>query len=182
MFKLKFSAVMTKLLKHALGMGWGPFIFIVVVQLLSHVQLFVTPWTAARQASLSFTIYRNLLKFMSSESMMPSHHLILYRPLLLLPSIFSQHQGLFQILTLYTYINTHIYTLTPWPKLIHSFTCICLEHYIHSLTYLFIHSLIHPTFPQCQVHIRAGMQMRRTRFPCFSRSNYSSARFLITLI
>ena len=61
---------------------------IVVVQLLSHVQLFVTSWTAACQASLSFTISRTLLKLMSIESVMPSNHLILCCPLLLLPSIF----------------------------------------------------------------------------------------------
>ena len=60
----------------------------VVVQLLSRIQVFVTPWTAARQASLSFTIAPGLLKLMSIESHMPSNHLILYRPLLLLPSIF----------------------------------------------------------------------------------------------
>ena len=48
----------------------------------------MTPWTAARQASLSFSISRNLLKFMSVESVMPSKHLILCCPLLLLPSIF----------------------------------------------------------------------------------------------
>jgi len=47
-----------------------------------------TPWTAAHQASLSITISRSLLKFMSIESMMPSNHLILYRPLLLPPSVF----------------------------------------------------------------------------------------------
>ena len=58
------------------------------VQSLSHVQLFATPWTAARQASLSFTISRSLLKFMSIELVMPSNHLILCHPLLLLPSIF----------------------------------------------------------------------------------------------
>ena len=60
---------------------------IVVVQLLSRVQLFATPWTAPRQSSLSFTISRNLLKFMSTEVVMPSNHLILCHPLLLLPSI-----------------------------------------------------------------------------------------------
>ena len=59
-----------------------------VVQSLSCVQLFVTPWTAACQASLSFTICRSLLKLMSIESVMPSSHLILCGPLLLLPSIF----------------------------------------------------------------------------------------------
>ena len=59
------------------------------VQLLSHVQLFTTPWTATRQASLSITnFFRSLLKLMSIESVMPSNHLILCQPLLLLPSIF----------------------------------------------------------------------------------------------
>ena len=58
------------------------------VQSLSRVRLFVTPWTAARQASLSITNSRGLLKLMSIESVMPSNHLILYCPLLLLPSIF----------------------------------------------------------------------------------------------
>ena len=61
---------------------------VVVVQSLSRVLLFVTPWTAARQASLSFTIFWSLLRLMSIESVMPSNHLILCRPLLLLPSIF----------------------------------------------------------------------------------------------
>ena len=58
------------------------------VQSLSCVRLFVTPWTAARQAFLSITNSRSLLKFMSIESVMPSNHLILRRPLLLSPSIF----------------------------------------------------------------------------------------------
>ena len=53
------------------------------------------PWTAARQASLSITNSRSLLKLMSIESVMPSNHLILCHPLLLLPSL-AQHQGLFQ--------------------------------------------------------------------------------------
>ena len=55
--------------------------------MVSCVQLFVTPWTKAHQASLSCTISWNLLKLMSSKSVMPSNHLILCRPLLLLPSI-----------------------------------------------------------------------------------------------
>ena len=58
------------------------------VQSLSLVWLFVTPWTAAWQASLSITYSRSLLKLMSIESVMPSNHLILCCPLLLLPSIF----------------------------------------------------------------------------------------------
>ena len=90
----------------------------VVVQALSRVQLFATPWNIARQASLSFTISPSLLKFMSIESVMPSNNIILCPLLLLLPSVlpsigdaiqpshpllspspasnFSQHQGLFK--------------------------------------------------------------------------------------
>ena len=78
---LEFPAIWTKIftfLKNA----------VVVVQSLSHVQLFSTPWTAAPQASLSFTISQSLLKFMFIESVMLSNHLILYLRLLLLLSIF----------------------------------------------------------------------------------------------
>ena len=57
------------------------------VQSLSRVQLFATPWATARQASLSITTSRSLLKLMSIESVMPSSHLILCHPLLLLPPI-----------------------------------------------------------------------------------------------
>ena len=56
-------------------------------QSLSHVRLFVTPWTAALQVSLSITNSRSLLKLMSIKSVMPSNHLVLFRPLLLLPTI-----------------------------------------------------------------------------------------------
>ena len=58
------------------------------VRSLSHVRLFATPWTAARQASLSIANSWSLFKLMSIESVMPSSHLILWCPLLLLPSIF----------------------------------------------------------------------------------------------
>ena len=58
------------------------------VQSLSRVQLFATPWIAACQASLSFTISQSFLTFISVELVMPSNHLVLYRPLLLPPSIF----------------------------------------------------------------------------------------------
>ena len=61
---------------------------LVEVQSLSHVQLPATPWTAACQASLSFTICQSLLKLLSIESLMPSNHLIPCCPPLLLPSIF----------------------------------------------------------------------------------------------
>ena len=61
---------------------------VVVVQLLNHVQHFVTPWTATYQTSVSFTTSWSLLKFMSIGSVMPPNHLILCHPLLLLPAIF----------------------------------------------------------------------------------------------
>ena len=68
--------------------------YICTVQLLSHFQPFVTPWTAAWQASLSITNSQSLLKLLSIESVMPSSHLILCRPSLPASNL-SQHQGLF---------------------------------------------------------------------------------------
>ena len=76
------------------------------VQLLSRVQLFETPWTAVSQASLSITNSRSLLKLMSVELVMPSNHLILCRPLLLLSSIFPSIKVFWNELVL------HI----RWPK------------------------------------------------------------------
>ena len=60
----------------------------IVVQSLSHVRLFVTPWAAARQASLSFPVSQSVLKLMSIELEILSKHLVLCHPLLLLPSVF----------------------------------------------------------------------------------------------
>ena len=75
------------------------------LQLLSHVQLFTTPWTAARQASLSITNSWSLLKFMSIELVMPSNHLILCHPLLLPPSIFP---------SIKVFLNESVHI--RWPK------------------------------------------------------------------
>ena len=69
-----------------IGFGW---VVVLIVQSLSHVWFFVTPWTVARQASLSFTISQSLLKLVSIELVMPSNHLIPWHPLLLLPSVFG---------------------------------------------------------------------------------------------
>ena len=69
-------------------LGSPLFCFFIVVQLLSCVHFSMTPWTAAHQATLSFTISWSLLKLMSIESVMTLNHLILCRPLLLLPSVF----------------------------------------------------------------------------------------------
>ena len=93
-----------------LGLEWsssdyssqGSFVF----KLLSHAQPFATPWTAARQASLSFTISQSLLKLMSVESVMPFNHLVLCCPLLLLPSIFPSIRVFLDESPLYT----------RWPK------------------------------------------------------------------
>ena len=76
------------------------------VQSLSHVRLFETPLTTARQASLFITNSRSLLKLMSIESVMPSNHLILCCPLLLLPSIFP---------SIRVFSNESVLCIT-WPK------------------------------------------------------------------
>ena len=76
------------------------------VQSLSHVKLFATPWTAACQTSLSITNSGSLLKLMSFESVIPSNHLILCRPLLLPPSIFPSFR---------VFSNESV-ILIRWPK------------------------------------------------------------------
>ena len=94
---------------------WGMFSS---VQLLSHVQLFETPWTAARQASLSFTNSWILLKLMSIESVMPSNILILYRPILLLPSTFHSNR---------VFYNEEVLHIS-WPKYWSFSFSICLSN------------------------------------------------------
>ena len=81
------------MLSHLQECVLSPFLFFSSVQLLSRVQIFVTPWNAACQASLSITNSQSLPKLMSIESVMPSNHLILCHPLLLLPSIFPRIRG-----------------------------------------------------------------------------------------
>ena len=81
-------------------------IHFVAVQLLSHVQLFTTQWTAACQASLSFTISQSLFKLMSIESVMPFNHLIFCCPLLLLPSLFPSIRN----------FNNELSLCLRWPK------------------------------------------------------------------
>jgi len=71
-------------------------LYVVVLQLLGHFQLFETPWRTACQSLLSFTVFWGLLKLMSIESVMLSNHLILCCPFLLLPSVFPSIRVLFQ--------------------------------------------------------------------------------------
>ena len=78
----------------------------IIVHLLSHIQLLVTPWDAACQAPLSSIISRSLLKLMSIELRMPPNHLILCRPLLLLPSIFPRIRA---------FSNESVFHIS-WPK------------------------------------------------------------------
>ena len=93
------------------GVGPTTFVFVflihfIVVQLLSRVQLFVTPWAVACQAPPSPTVSWSLLKFMSIESVMLSNHLILCRPLLLLPAIFPSTRVL----------SSELALCLRWPK------------------------------------------------------------------
>ena len=86
------------------------------VQSLSRVQLFVTPWTATHQASLSITNSRSLHKLMSIESVMPSNHLILCRPLLLPPSIFPSIRVFSNDLFISAgKLSWGMWDLVPWP-------------------------------------------------------------------
>ena len=82
-------------------------------QSLRRVRLFATPWTAANQASLSITSSRSLLKLMSIESVMPSNHLFLCRPLLLPPSIFP---------SIRIFSNESVLCI-GWPKSLQSYFC-----------------------------------------------------------
>ena len=84
-----------------------------VVQSLSHVQLFVIPWTAARQSSLSNTISWSLLKLVSIESVMLSNRLILCHPLLLLPSIFPSIRGFYNESTLHIRPKYWSFSISP---------------------------------------------------------------------
>ena len=87
-------------------MPWGQWSRGKSVQLLSRVLLSATPWTAARQASLSITNFRSLLKLMFIKSVMPSNHLIICHPLLLLPSIFP---------SIRVFSNESVFRI-KWPK------------------------------------------------------------------
>ena len=98
----------------------GP--LLLLVHLLSCGQFFTTPWTALRQASLSFTISHSLLKLMSIESVMLSNHLILCRPLLLLPLVFPSFRVFSNALALHvTWPKYWSFSISPsceYPRLI----------------------------------------------------------------
>ena len=116
------------------------------VQSLSPVQLFVTPWTAACQVSLSITNSWSLLKLMSIESVMPSNHLILCRPLLLPPSIFP---------SIRIFFNESVLCIR-WPK----YQSLCNKTLLkYSYTYMIniLHFILGKT-GQCEVSTRNGIQ------------------------
>ena len=96
------------------------------VQSLSRVRLFVTSWTAVHQASLSITDFQSLLKLMPIESVMPSNHLILCHPLLLLPSIFP---------SIRVFSNESVLHIT-WPKYWHfSFSISPSDEYLGLISF-----------------------------------------------
>ena len=103
------------------------------VQLLSRVRLFVTPWTAACQASLSITNSRSL-QTMSIESVMPSNHLILYWPLLLPPSIFPSIRVFSNESVLQFCCKRPLIIFLPWKISIMKHK-MSRESYLHSLTH-----------------------------------------------
>ena len=86
------------------------------VQLLTCVQLFATPWTAARQASLSFTNSWSLPKLMSIKSVMPINHIILCHPLLLLPSIFPSIMGFSELVIHIRWPNYWSFSISPFSE------------------------------------------------------------------
>ena len=89
----------------------------VVVQLLSHIRLFATPWTAAHLASLSFIISQSLLKLTSIESVVLSNHFVLFRSLLLLPSVFPSFRVFFKESALHIrWPNYWSFSISPFNK------------------------------------------------------------------
>ena len=115
---------------HRVGHDWATLTFTLTfssVQSLSHVWLFATPWTAARQASLSIINSRSSLKLMSIESVMPSSHLILCRPLLLLPPsppgirVCEYEWGLYGIFVIYLQVSWNLFILVPQYKIKYTF-------------------------------------------------------------
>ena len=119
------------------------FLNVVVVQLLSHVRLFVTPWTAALQASLPFTVSQTLLRLMSIELVMLSNHLIIFHPLLLLLLNPSRIQT--EIQFYFSQVNCQFSNIVYWLVFLSSVICnvtdicgcmwVCL--FLHSLLYFY---------------------------------------------
>ena len=131
------------------------------VQLLSHVRLLVTPWTAARQASLSITSSQSPPKPMSIESVMPSSHLIPCHPCLLLPSIFHS------IRVFSSESALHI----RWPKY-WSFSVVSVAIYIHSNNF-YIHTL-------AQMYLWSSRPIYPTVLLLLLLSRFSRVRLCVT--
>ena len=153
------------------------------VQLLSCVRLFATPWTAARQASLSITNSRSSLKLMSIESVMPSNHLILFCPLLLPPSIFPSIRV----------FSSESVLRTRWPKYWISASPSALPMNIQdwfplgwtgwiSLQSKGLKSVNTLNFNLCcQISFQKGFVLRPVKWPYPLRTYYQSSKFLLKL-
>ena len=121
------------------NLRWGHSVHFSSVQSLSCVQLFVTPWTAAHQASLSITNSQSLPKLMYIELVIPSNRLILCHPLLLLPSIFpsilvfSNESTLYQVAKVLEFQLQHqSFQWTPWTNLLSIWGALKSLHQHHS--------------------------------------------------
>ena len=146
----------------------SPVCWTFVVQSLSCVQLLVTPWIAAHQAPLSFTISWSLLRVMSIESVMLSNHLILCHPLLLLPSLFPS----IRVLTLVWYICHNEWADTD----INTFLLIKVHPLLLSfyLIYIYIFS-VSGSHPGHQMIVIVSSDS-------FGCDSFSNSLFLITLM
>ena len=118
-----------------------------------YFKLFVTPWPAACQASLSFTISRSLFKLMSFESMLPSNHLILYHPSLLLPLIFP---------SIKVFSNKRAFRIR-WPKFwSFSFSIILSNEYSVLISFRI----------DCCINEYLNVTVRKTLLPSYSLPSY----------
>ena len=116
--------------------------FVIAVRSLSCVRLFLTPWTAAHQASLSFTISLSLLKLVSTESAMPSIHLILCHPPSPPALNLSQHQGLFQSVAITCMLSYFSLSFSLYFSEVYYFIFFSLSFWIGFVA-LPLHSLIY---------------------------------------
>ena len=134
----------------------------------SRVWLFATPWTAAHQASLSITNYRSLLKLMSIELVMPSNHLILCRPLFLMPSIlpsirvYSNESALCIRWPKYWSFSFNISPSSESSGLI-SFRMDWLHPFIYSMYTQHTHTVTHAHMP---IHSHTHLHMRKIQWNC----------------
>ena len=148
-------------------------------QLLSRVQLFVTPWTAAHQASLSITNSRSLLELMSIKSAMPSNHLILCHPLFLLPSIppsirvFSNESALHMRWPKYWSFSFSISPSSEHPGLISFRMCFSLQYQRECLSHTMVPNWSLPS-KIFDIHLLLATKAAVSLLEAFTNTSFSS--------